>query len=405
MKEPGTPELESDLSRTPQSNVLSIRQRTTSPKNQYWSQQVDIKVVSDNRVVFETRTMIEDELTEIVLPKEAANYDFVLVNGSELGYGYFKLDARTKAYLLSSIHEIQDNVIRGAAWLALYEEMIRTLNVGPESERLEPSEFCQTLIEGLRSETETLNRENLLKQLRVVFWKLLSPHERKSLAPTIEQVLWHWVDMPDEQLDSKSKSTYYKSLVATATTSETIDRLYGIWKNESDVNSIKLSENDFIRLAQELALRQPENCDAILTEQQKRLKNEDRKKRFEFVAPSISPDQKKRDEFFDSLRQLKNRRPERWALEAMEFLNHPLRAKESEKYLLPSLKLLEEIQMTGDIFFPKRWLVAAFSGHRSKTAAQTVQRFLDDRPDFPFRLRNKILQAADLLLKVGSNQN
>ena len=112
------------------------------------------------------------------------------------------------------------------------------------------------------------------------------------------------------------------------------------------------------------------------------MENEDRKKRFAFVMPSLSPDQNTRDAFFESLKDVANRRPERWALDGVNYLHHPLRAMESEKYILPSLELLEEIQTTGDIFFPKRWLVATLSGHRSKSAADVVKKFLADRPEY-----------------------
>ena len=42
-------------------------------------------------------------------------------------------------------------------------------------------------------------------------------------------------------------------------------------------------------------------------------------------------------------------------------------------YIQPSLELLQEIQRTGDIFFPKRWMDATLGGHRSPAAAQTVR--------------------------------
>ncbi len=87
-------------------------------------------------------------------------------------------------------------------------------------------------------------------------------------------------------------------------------------------------------------------------------------------------------------------------VEALALLHYPLRAAGSEKYLLPSLELVEEIQRTGDIFFPKAWLDATLGGHRSPAAAATVRDFLASRPDYPPRLRGKILQAADLLFRA-----
>ena len=40
--------------------------------------------------------------------------------------------------------------------------------------------------------------------------------------------------------------------------------------------------------------------------------------------------------------------------------------------------LLREIQRTGDIFFPKRWMDATLSGHQSASAARVVSAFLEN---------------------------
>ena len=82
-------------------------------------------------------------------------------------------------------------------------------------------------------------------------------------------------------------------------------------------------------------------------------------------VPALSADPAERDAFFASLDDVANRRREPWVLEALRYLHHPLRAAASEKYIEPSLELLQEIQRTGDIFFPKRWMDATLGGHRS----------------------------------------
>jgi aminopeptidase N len=69
-------------------------------------------------------------------------------------------------------------------------------------------------------------------------------------------------------------------------------------------------------------------------------------------------------------------------------------------YLLPTLELLEEIQITGDIFFPSKWLQASFQPHYSAAAAKTVRDFLKARPDYNAQLRMKILQEADPLFRA-----
>ena len=62
-----------------------------------------------------------------------------------------------------------------------------------------------------------------------------------------------------------------------------------------------------------------------------------------------------------------------------------MREQESERFILPSLQLLTDIQRTGDIFFPKRWMDATLEEHRSRAAAKTVRDFLDGQP-LPERL-------------------
>jgi aminopeptidase N len=89
-------------------------------------------------------------------------------------------------------------------------------------------------------------------------------------------------------------------------------------------------------------------------------------------------------------------------LEALTYLHHPLRAEASLHYIGPSLAMLEEIQRTGDIFFPKRWMDATLSGHSSASAARMVRTFLAELPpEYPDRLRRIVLSSADDLLRAA----
>ena len=82
-----------------------------------------------------------------------------------------------------------------------------------------------------------------------------------------------------------------------------------------------------------------------------------------------------------------------------------MRARSSEKYIRPSLELLEEIQRTGDIFFPARFVSETLSGHQTKSAANIVKQFLDENQNYSPQLKLKILQAADGLFRSAEILN
>ena len=109
-----------------------------------------------------------------------------------------------------------------------------------------------------------------------------------------------------------------------------------------------------------------------------------------------------RDAFFSDLADVRNRRREPWVLEGLSYLHHPLRAAVAEQYIPRSLAMLEEIQRTGDIFFPKRWIDATLSGHSRASAALKVRTFIAELPpNYPDRLRRIILSSADDLFRAS----
>ena len=66
-----------------------------------------------------------------------------------------------------------------------------------------------------------------------------------------------------------------------------------------------------------------------------------------------------------------------------------------KSYVSAGVALLEEIQQTGDIFFPASWLQATLGSYQTPTAARTVREFLATHPNYNPKLRAKLLQAAD----------
>jgi aminopeptidase N len=142
----------------------------------------------------------------------------------------------------------------------------------------------------------------------------------------------------------------------------------------------------------------------ILQTQLDRTQNPDRKAQFAFVMAALSADPAEREAAFARFSSIENRRREPWVLQSMAYLNHPLREQHAKRFVRPALELLREIQRTGDIFFPTRWMESLVVGHRSPEAAGEIRDFLARNPQYPERLRWTILSAADELLRIAARR-
>jgi aminopeptidase N len=169
-----------------------------------------------------------------------------------------------------------------------------------------------------------------------------------------------------------------------------------IWKSHIDP---LLNERDYMELAYRLAIMNPLHWQDIISTQRDRLKTEDLRKEFDYVSRACHPDKSERVKLFNALLLPENRLQEPWAIHTLRLLNSDVFEPQSNAYIEPSLKSLEYIQQTSDIFFPGRWMNALMAEHKSKEAAQIVDDFIKANPDYPTTLRNKILEASWILMK------
>ena len=274
--------------------------------------------------------------------------------------------------------------------MTLWEEML--------DRRVQPPELLELALRALPREHTEQNVQLVTAYADAAFWSFLSDSARQTFASRLEGTLRAELA---RAASSSMKSTYFSAFRSMATTRDGLAFLERVWRRQEKIPGLTFAETDEAAMALELAVRSVPSADAILEEQRGRFTNPDRKARFEFVIPAMSGRQETRDAFFQSLSDVKNRRREPWALEGLSYLNHPLRAAQSEQYLRPALELLQEVQRTGDVFFPKAWVDATLAGHNTRGAAAVVRAFLAERPDYPIRLRRIILQSADNLFRAA----
>ncbi|HEX7118310.1 MAG TPA: M1 family aminopeptidase [Longimicrobiales bacterium] len=369
--------------------ALRLTQADPSGKGRIWRQSLEVLLAYPDTVRV-IPVQLDGPAVDVVAAVGLPAPDFVLANGRGIGYGLFVLDERSRRHLLRHLPSIREPLVRGIAWITLWDAMLEG--------QVPPGELIDLGARALETETDELNVQRIVGTMTRAYWRFLSAAERERRALEVESLLWRHLERAETP---SRKSLFFRAYRSVALTTPSVRRLLRIWRKEQEIPGLQLAESDYTTLALELAVREVDGWDEILETQRGRIENPDRRARFEFLIPALSADAAVRDAFFASLADPANRRREAWVLEAVSYLHHPLRATHAERYVLPSLELLEEIQRTGDIFFPKRWLDATLGGHSSPAVAATVRRFLETHPALPPRLRGKLLQSADGLFRAA----
>ncbi|NNE70897.1 MAG: hypothetical protein HKN29_11125 [Rhodothermales bacterium] len=315
---------------------------------------------------------------------------FILPNHRGRGYGAYHVPANYLVGLAEAVRDLPDPVDRGAAWISLWEAvLLGELDLGL---------FLQEAQVAVVDEPVQLIRDRVSSNLRQAYWRFLSPEERLLRAAQVEAM---YEEAMAAAPNARERYAHFKSWVDVVLTPSGVARLGAIWHGDTEPG-VSLSEWDRAEIAAELAVRGVAQADSILQQQYRAIEDADRKARFGALMPALTADVQEREAWFESLTSLENRANESRVLEGVRYLNHPLRAREAEHLVRPALDLVLEIQETGDIFFPRRWLNAVLGGHQTDAVRQEVRAFLDGLPeDYPERLRGKVLQAADGLERAS----
>ncbi|EAZ81152.2 M1 family metallopeptidase [Algoriphagus machipongonensis] len=309
----------------------------------------------------------------------------ILYNSNGLGYGVFPLDINS----LEKITDLQDEVMRGQSYINLYENTL--------AGNISPKQTFEVLHKGILEEKNEILASLISSEMNSLFWTFLTKDQRESKISKLEEDLW---TLLQQDISTNLKKTLFSLYSGLAYSESGQNRLYQVWDKSIEIENLKLNPDDFTSLAMKLALYGHPKSEEILVEERSRISNPDKLARFDFLQPALSQNESERDALFESFRNMDNREKESWVLAACGYIHHPLHQATSVKHVPLALELLDEIQKTGDIFFPKRWVSATVGQYSSQKAANDVNVFLEANPDYNPILKNKILQATDDLMRV-----
>ena len=360
-----------------------LTQKAEDDSSLSWPQQFNISLIYPDgektiTISVEDASESMDELIGLPQP------EYIRYNSNGIGYGVFPIgnDALAQG-------PIQDEVERGAHYINLFENSLN----GP----LEPLATFRFFMSKFALETNELLLGLLEGYTTHLFWHYLENEQRALVQEEMGQMLWKELNLPHTPNKKKILFSAFRSLGYSG---KALEQLYGIWKDPKRVEGLNLSARDKTELAMHLALYEHPDTEGILHNAQEALDNPDEQERFQYLLPSLSHDPVVRAAFSESLRNAAQREKESWVGTALRHLHHPLRAQEALSYLPMTLELLPEIQKTGDIFFPKRWLSSSVGQHTSKEAHAQVEKYLEAHPELAPSLVSKLRQAADDLRRT-----
>lgn len=379
VNEKGMPE----ISATVKNDSLIVTQRDPFGRGLHWPQDVSYRVISgkDSEEITVSLDSGSDSFRK-KLNFQSEDSCLILPDTDGQGYGFFKLNEADARYCMAVLDSATDEVLRGSLLVNLYENML--------NQTLSSEWYINSMLKYLPKETNSLLFSAALGYVNGC--QRLYPVDTLR----IEKALWRLVNTATTPQHRLQTFRTYRNI---ASSPKAIEQLYSLWKKKQAPAGCALSENDYISLSWLLALRLPERADEIVTLQQSRITNPDRKREYAFIAPSVSPRKAERDSVFASLLLAENRSVEPWVSAALANLNHSSRQSEAIAYIRPALDALQDVQHTGDIFFPSAWLRGLLAGHTSVAARDEVDRFFTDNPDYPGMLSNKIRQQADYLYR------
>lgn len=362
-----------------ENDSLSIQQSDPHNENRIWPDK--LQVLADSL----TTELSFSASTPVNQIKNSGDY---FLNSAGMCYGkYIFPDPKQEFKRFESAYHNLDDLNKASQWLIWYENLLEG--------RIETVDFLNTSNQLLRNEANPLIIQLIIDQQKTAYWSFLPENQRPAMEDSISKTLLKILDSVHE----KSKKAVFTHLANLSLSEQNLDIIESA-RSTGKYKNLSFSENERTNFCYQLMLKRPEHYERLLNQQLTMIKNNDRLEEFRFITPSLHPDRKLRQNFFLSLELPENRETESWVIEAVAWLNHPLRQHEEVNNLYRYLELLPEIKETGDIFFPKRWLDATLKGHNSKEARLIVDNFLQNYPSLSPSLEAKLKQSADMLYRA-----
>ena len=342
----------------------------------FWPQQFEVKVIYD---LTESQTLTVDMQKPTMTFKVPGRPSYIIPNSNGKGYGRFTLDDNYTRQMPKRLITTRNDLNRYALLQVIHDNYLMG--------KISPSYFSELyrlMVKERNPQIMSTAIEHMFKILEDV-----NVDQRAALELCM-------MDLLNENRTNECHQYIIRKMSSCVSSPEVLDQIESIWRNHNDP---LLNEHDYMEMSYRLAIMHPQQWQEILSTQRTRLTTDDLRNEFDYVSRACNPDGNQRLQLFNDLLRPENRQKEPWAIAMLRLLNSDVFEPQSNGYIESSLKSLEYIQQTSDIFFPSKWMKALMSGHKSREAAQAIDSFIKATPNYPSNLKNIVLEASWILMK------
>lgn len=350
----------------------------TDPFNRgiFWPQKFQVRAIYD---LGESKTITFDMQKPTMTYRLNKRPDYLVPNSDGKGYGRFALDDEFVNKMPKRLITTRNDLSRYALLLAIHDNYLMG--------KIPPSHFGELFRMMVREKNPLIMSTAIDHMFKIV--DDVKEDQRAALELCV-------MDLLTENKTKECHQFVIRKMTNYASSPEVLDQLERIWTRHNDP---LLNEHDYMEIAYRLAIMHPKQWQEFLQTQRSRLQTEELRKEFDYVGRACNPNPDERTALFNKLLRPENRLQEPWAIHTLRLLNSDVFEPQSNSYIEPSLKSLEYLQQTSDIFFPSKWMNALMAGHKSKEAVRIIEQFLTANPNYPDNLKNKVLSASWILMK------
>ena len=361
---------------TYQNDKVIVSQTDPYGRGLVWRQKFQIKLIYD---LGTSRTLTVDMDKPTVSFKIVKAPDYIIPNYDGRGYGNFTVDDNYAKKLPLRLITTRNDLNRQC--------LLQTIHDNYLMGNITPSYFGELYRMMIKEKNPLIMSTAIDHMFKIA--SDMTIEQRKTLELCM-------MDLLGENRSKECRLLIIRKLAANAISKEVLDKIAKILYAHNDP---LFNEHDYMDMAYRLAIVRPDQRHDILKKERAHLKTEELRNEFDYVSQACNPNAEARTKVFNNLLKPENRKHEPWALHLLRLLNSDVYEPQSNDYIAASIKSLPYIQQTSDIFFPGNWMKALLSGHKSKEASWIVENTLKSETGLSENLRNKVLEAAWVLMK------